>query len=120
GGSLLGQEPAEAFFGLGDAASVDQLTVEWPDGSVTTRTNLEANRVFRIGNRRPHPDLAVSREGAGAIAVRWHGGVLEELLPSRGGGDPVWTVVPLPPNPLSVDPSGEPRRLFRVSQEASD
>lgn len=48
GTSYLGQEPAEAFFGVGDATSVDSLTVEWPDGSQSTLTNLATNQVFTV------------------------------------------------------------------------
>ena len=48
GTSFLGQEPAEAFFGLGDAQRVDLLVIEWPDGSRTERRNVAAGQVFEI------------------------------------------------------------------------
>ncbi len=35
GTSFLGQEPAEAFFGLADVKQVDSVTVTWPDGEVS-------------------------------------------------------------------------------------
>ena len=48
GTSHVGQEPAEAFFGLGDATSVDVLTVQWPDTSQTTLFDVAANQVLTI------------------------------------------------------------------------
>ncbi len=35
-------------FGLGDAERVDRLEVEWPDGAVSERTAVEANRILRL------------------------------------------------------------------------
>ena len=52
GNSYLGQEPAEAFFGVGDARVADVVTVEWPDGVVTVRIRVPLNRVMEIR----HPD----------------------------------------------------------------
>ncbi len=46
--SFLGQEPAEAFFGLGTATQANRVIVEWPDGSQTEQTNVAANQVLTI------------------------------------------------------------------------
>jgi hypothetical protein len=48
GTSCFGQEPAEAFFGLGSATSADAVTVEWPDGTVTVRHDVPADQVLTI------------------------------------------------------------------------
>ncbi len=40
GTSFLGQEPAEALFGLGSATTADLIIVEWPDGTQTTRLDV--------------------------------------------------------------------------------
>ena len=48
GTSFMGQEPAEAFFGLDAAKSVDSVSVEWPDGRVTTLSNVDTNQVITI------------------------------------------------------------------------
>lgn len=48
GTSFFGQEPAEAFFGLGSATVVDQVTVEWPDGTTTQQSNVAINQVLTI------------------------------------------------------------------------
>ena len=42
GTSFLGQEPAEAHFGLGNSTSAD-VVVEWPDGSESEFLGLDAN-----------------------------------------------------------------------------
>ncbi len=47
GTSHLGQEPAEAFFGLG-AATIADIVVEWPDGSTTAIETVSANQVMTI------------------------------------------------------------------------
>ena len=52
GTSYLGQEPAEAFFGLGSARIVDRVLIEWPDGSRTQLENIAANRVITVTNTR--------------------------------------------------------------------
>ena len=48
GTSMAGQEPAEAFFGLGSATVVDRVTVEWPDGTTAELTNVAANQQITI------------------------------------------------------------------------
>ena len=48
GTSFMGQEPAEAFFGLGTALNVNQVTVEWPDGTTTVRNNVQPNQQLLI------------------------------------------------------------------------
>lgn len=51
GTSYLGQEPAEAFFGLGSAERVDRLTVHWPDGRQTISTDMAADQVHTIDDQ---------------------------------------------------------------------
>ncbi len=48
GTSFLGQEPAEAFFGLADVTQIDQLVVTWPDGETTTLSNLPTNQSITV------------------------------------------------------------------------
>jgi len=48
GTSYMGQEPLEAFFGVGAASVVDWVTIEWPDGSSTTLTNVTANQELTV------------------------------------------------------------------------
>lgn len=40
GSNYVSQDPAEAFFGLGGAESVDQLRIQWPDGRLTSLANV--------------------------------------------------------------------------------
>ncbi len=48
GTSVFGQEPAEAFFGIGESAEVDEVSVEWPDGTKTFLENIDANQQLVI------------------------------------------------------------------------
>jgi len=50
GSSFLGQEPAEAFFGLGAATSADAVVVEWPDGTQTSLANVPADQTIQVTN----------------------------------------------------------------------
>ena len=49
GVSFLGQEPAEAHFGLGSATTIDRIDVEWPDGATTTTlVDVDVNEVVDV------------------------------------------------------------------------
>lgn len=57
GTSFYGQEPAEAFFGVGEAEVADLVTIEWPGGAVTTRYNVPTNQVLVITDSPAGADL---------------------------------------------------------------
>lgn len=44
--SIHGQQPAEAFFGLGDVQSVDRVIVTWPMGDQTVWEQVSGQQVF--------------------------------------------------------------------------
>ncbi len=71
GTSYMGQEPAEAFFGMGDATFANAVTVEWPDGTTTAYGSIPANRVITINqlNGVPFAIPAVSTWGVVATAM---------------------------------------------------
>lgn len=48
GTSYMGQEPAEAHFGLGGAREIARLEVRWADGRRSVRTHLPANQVHDV------------------------------------------------------------------------
>ncbi len=48
GYSFVSGPPRTLHFGLGDAASVNELAVHWPDGATQVFQNLAADRVVRI------------------------------------------------------------------------
>ena len=48
GGSYLGQEPAEAFFGLGAADIADRVRVLWPGGLETSLAGISADRTLTV------------------------------------------------------------------------
>jgi len=51
GSSYISQEDKRLHFGLGKAPQVDSLTVTWPDGTTTTRQNVQANQILVIEQR---------------------------------------------------------------------
>jgi hypothetical protein len=48
GTSYMGQEPHEAFFGVGAATTVDWVRVDWPDGTSTTLHDVAANQEITV------------------------------------------------------------------------
>ncbi|MCB1036386.1 MAG: ASPIC/UnbV domain-containing protein, partial [Acidobacteria bacterium] len=48
GSSFLGQEPAEAFFGLGGNDRVERLTVHWPGGWTTVLEDVPADGALTV------------------------------------------------------------------------
>lgn len=44
--SIHGQQPAEAYFGLGDAQAADRVIVTWPFGDQSVWENVSGNQVF--------------------------------------------------------------------------
>jgi hypothetical protein len=48
GGSYLSSEDPRLHFGLGDASSVRELRVRWPDGEETILREVETNRILEV------------------------------------------------------------------------
>jgi hypothetical protein len=48
GSSYLSSEDPRAHFGLGTADRVEEVSVSWPDGSRTTRTDVEADQILEL------------------------------------------------------------------------
>ncbi|MEO9475769.1 MAG: FG-GAP-like repeat-containing protein [Cyclobacteriaceae bacterium] len=48
GTSFYGQEPAEAFFGLGDNTLVESVTIQWPGGRTSVYESIESNQVILL------------------------------------------------------------------------
>ncbi len=46
--SYFGQEPAEAFFGLGNTDIIDEIEIIWPGGSTTILSGVPANQVLTV------------------------------------------------------------------------
>jgi hypothetical protein len=49
GGSFLSSHDPRLHFGLGTATTIRLLTIEWPDGTRTTRPNLPTRQFVRVG-----------------------------------------------------------------------
>lgn len=52
GTSLYGQEPAEAFFGIGSSEVISELKIIWPDKSETVLNNVDVNQEITIYKNR--------------------------------------------------------------------
>lgn len=48
GTSYYGQEPAEAFIGLGEKSKVDSLNITWPGGEVSWWYNIDVNQILDL------------------------------------------------------------------------
>lgn len=48
GGSYLSSEDPRAHFGLGGADRADTVTIEWPDGTIVRRSDVEADQILRV------------------------------------------------------------------------
>jgi hypothetical protein len=51
GTSYISQDDMRRHFGLGAATEVDDITVKWPDGTVTKQQKVKANQIVQIAQR---------------------------------------------------------------------
>ena len=63
---FMGQEPAEAFFGLGAATTVDRVTIEWPDGLQSVLDDVAADQQLVVF---PAPSLFTDGFASGALSA---------------------------------------------------
>ncbi len=72
--SCYGQEPAEAYFGLGDDLVVDQVEITWPGGGVSIAENISVNQVIKLYDddalHRPYLISAVGQTSS-SILINW-------------------------------------------------
>lgn len=63
--SFLGINELSAHFGLGTASIVDELRIDWPNGSSTVLTNVAVNQTITVSPTLPCPaDVAEPTNGA--------------------------------------------------------
>lgn len=48
GNNYISNNPPIAYFGLGDADSIDEIRIQWPDGDIQTFSNVSANQILTI------------------------------------------------------------------------
>lgn len=110
GTSFIGQEPAEAFFGLGVSLTADMVVIEWPDGSTRTLKNLDGDRLWSIsscladvttqgaGSGHPRfsvPDGLVTAADINHFINAWVGanlGLADVTTQGAGIGDPGFSI----------------------------
>ncbi|MDZ7684314.1 MAG: ASPIC/UnbV domain-containing protein [Gammaproteobacteria bacterium] len=46
--NFQGQNPTTLHFGLGGAASIDRMTIRWPDGRIETLADVEGGRYYPL------------------------------------------------------------------------
>ena len=51
--NFTSQNPTVQTFGIGSAAQVDEVAVQWPDGQETLLTNVQADQFITVN----HPDM---------------------------------------------------------------
>jgi len=66
GSNYLSQDPIEAHFGLGEAATAERVEVRWPDGARTVRESVAAGQLLRLG---PPAACAADCNGDGRVAA---------------------------------------------------
>ncbi len=62
-------------FGLADAAVIDEIRVEWPNGLVTTRTNVPVNQSMTISSSLPgdlNGDGVINGSDLAALLAQWN------------------------------------------------
>lgn len=72
-----------AHFGLGDAATIDTVKVEWPSGIVQVYANLSGNQYMEITEIEPPVapvSLVASADGSDRIALSWTEDTNEDLF----------------------------------------
>lgn len=79
GTGFLGQEPAEAFFGLGDTPRAEEVTIEWPGGTTTTFSDLHADQLVTLRKPLDPPTLTIHRpDTPDTVELRWSHGTLQQ------------------------------------------
>lgn len=100
GTSYLGQEAAEAHFGLGSEAGPLTVTIDWPDGSSTVATDLAVDQVHVVSP----PPIVVDTDGDGLLdSEELTLGTNPSLADTDGDGIPDGIEVGTPLAPRDTD-----------------
>lgn len=76
GMSFYGQEPAEAFFGIGAETNIDEVIINWPGGATSTLSNVSANQILVITDNDadivyPPTNFNITDVGTSTITLNW-------------------------------------------------
>ncbi len=114
GTSFYGQEPAEAFFGLGDRTSVDEIVVTWPGGQQTMLQDVAANQIVQITDETVlhTPGILTATTQDDGVLVSWgHMSTFEDSFELQSSNDPLFL------EPVTYTLSGDQKSLFDESIE---
>ena len=118
GGTGFGQTPLLGHFGLGDAATVETLRIEWPAGAVQELHDVAVNRALTV----TEPAELKVRRSAGSMEVTLVGAANETYLLESSENLSQWTEQVLLTNSFRTNTfmepisPGLPRRFFRARQ----
>lgn len=74
GTSFYGQEPAEAHFGLGTATNVDEVQIIWPDNTISTYVDVQADQFLTLTDEQvlhTPSRLDVTATDINTIQLKW-------------------------------------------------
>lgn len=74
GSSFYGQEPSEAYFGLGATQVIDRITVTWPGGEESSLENINVNQILVIQDEGVLHRPVISKieeTGSSDYTIRW-------------------------------------------------
>ena len=82
GCSFYGQEPAEAFFGLGEREGIEEVKVKWPNGEISIYQDLAINQINTLEYDfiRAPQNLTATLGNGSEINLRW-----EDSSPNEDG-----------------------------------
>lgn len=75
GDSFESSSEYSAHFGLSDATTIDEIRVEWPNGMVTTHTNVPVNQTISISSSLPgdlNGDGVVNGADLAELLAQWN------------------------------------------------
>ena len=97
GNGFAGQSSRRRHFGLGKAATVDEVTVRWPSGAVQTYSGLMADRGYRLVEGHGEADALPPAATCGAWVSRSTPSAASQEAPRRRSATSAGSTAAAPP-----------------------